>query len=527
MKVLLAQKNPTVGDIDGNLKIVFETFKIDADIYAFPELFITGYPPEDLVYDESFVKKSMDVINKLKNKKPVIIGNIYKNKDKLYNAAYYICGKTIKIYKKIHLPNYSVFDEKRYFLEGTKECIINFKGNRIGVNICEDLWHIDKHSKNLKNNVDFLINISASPFYIRKIYDRLKVAKKFSNYINAPVLYVNMCGGQDEIVFDGMSFVFFKKALKIAKAFSEDVLIVEFENKKIKNIDKIIKIPTEIEEIFLALKTGLHDYVIKNSINKVVVGVSGGIDSALTVAMAVCALGKEKVIGVIMPSMYSSKDTQDDALKICKNLNIEHYIINITPIFQQIEHALNEFFSNNPERDKTLENIQSRIRGLILMAIANRIGGIVISTGNKSEISTGYCTLYGDMVGGFNLLKDVYKKNVYKLAEYVNKNAFPYEVIPKSVFGRPPTAELKPNQKDEDELLKYELLDKILEDMLEKFIPTNKLLKKYKKEDVKKVYNMLKASEFKRKQAPPGVKITKLSFGKDRRFPITNKFYPL
>jgi NAD+ synthase (glutamine-hydrolysing) len=531
LRIALAQINPCVGDLRANTdKIVFyikKAKKKGVDLIVFPELSLLGYPPEDLLLKSHFIDKNLSflkVIQKECQGIVALIGFVGRRKSKLYNSCALIQDrKIIDVYDKIFLPNYGVFDEKRYFTSGDSLSFYILKGYTFSVSICEDIWDdrfLDLF-KNKKN--DFVINISASPFHLGKISLREKTLSYASKKLNSFVFYCNLVGGQDELVFDGTSKVFSPQGqlIKYAKRFSEDLLLFDLDVKKQYPPQKI-SIKQE-EETYFALRLGLIDYVKKNGFKKVIVGVSGGIDSAVVVSLATYSLGKSKVCALIMPSCYTSKVTLRDAEMICRKLGIKYRIINIDKVFNAYIKTLKPFFKNS-RPDKTEENIQARIRGNLLMAFSNKFNYLVLNTGNKSELSCGYCTLYGDMVGGFGLLKDVPKLLVYKLAHYIN-SLEGRETIPQSVIRRAPSAELRPHQKDIDTLPPYYILDRILKLYVEKDYSLDKIVKcKFKKKLVQEVITMVDRNEYKRRQAPIGIKITPHAFGKDRRMPITNKF---
>jgi NAD+ synthase (glutamine-hydrolysing) len=531
LKVALAQINPCVGDLEGNTnKIIGYLRKArqkNADIVVFPELALTGYPPEDLLLKPHFIDKNLRCLELIKNDcKDIVavVGFIDKDKDKIYNSCALIQEQKLKdIYHKIYLPNYGVFDEKRYFDHGDSLSFCNFKNYKFSLSICEDIWK-EKFVYFLRNTgLRFVINISASPFYLGKISLREKKLSSAAKEAAAFVLYCNLVGGQDELVFDGTSMIFSPQGelLKCAKRFSEDFLIFTFNEKRSYPNEEISV--NEEEEAFSALSLGLYDYVKKNGFKKVIVGVSGGIDSAVVLSLAVLALGKDNVFGLIMPSHYTSKGTFNDAKKICDSLGVSHCVVDIEEMLRSYDRALKPYFKNK-KQDKTEENLQARVRGNILMAFSNKFGYLVLNTGNKSELSTGYCTLYGDMVGGFGMLKDVPKMLVYKLAHYINK-IMNKRIIPLSAIARAPSAELKSNQKDEDTLPPYRLLDPVLKLYVEDDNSLGNIIKMgFKRSLVKKIISMVDSSEYKRRQAPIGIKITPRAFGKDRRMPITNKF---
>ncbi len=531
LKIAIAQINPSVGDLEQNsAKIINQIIlaqKNNADIVVFPELSISGYPPEDLLFKPRFIKKNLECLERIKKQTKgifALVGFVDKRKENLYNACAVLSDtKLIDIYHKIFLPNYGVFDEKRYFLAGDRIPLYEFKGYRFGLSICEDIWE-DKYLAFFKHKkLDFLINISASPFHLGKLTLRQKILARASRKLNCFIIYSNLVGGQDELVFDGFSQVYSPagRPIHCAKRFAEDFSIFFLE--KNKEYPSISYSFSEEEELFSSLSLGLQDYLKKNGFKKVIVGVSGGIDSAVVVSLATISLGKDKVCSLIMPSPYTSKETLNDAKRICKSLGIQYYLLDIERIFKAYLSTLKPYFLNKSP-DKAEENIQARIRGNLLMAFSNKFGYLVLNTGNKSEVSCGYCTLYGDTVGGFGLLKDLYKLQVYKLAHYINR-IMAKEIIPKSVLKRAPSAELKPNQKDSDTLPKYSLLDPILKLYIEENLSWEEIIKRgYQKELVTKIIRMVDKNEYKRRQSPLGVKISKLAFGRDRRIPITNKF---
>ena len=528
VKIAIGQINTTVGDLKGNkdkiLSCVEAASGKGADLIAFPELSITGYPPEDLLLKPYFIKENIKCLEEIAGRIRgiiAVIGFVDEKNGAIYNSAAVIHDKKIVYtYHKMHLPNYGVFDEKRYFKPGTGNKSIKIKDIRFGVNICEDMWVKDEGLK--VKGAQFLVNISASPYHTGKIKEREKIIGDKAKKLRMPVVYCNLVGGQDELVFDGRSALFGKdgKIIAEAGAFREDLLIFDLASGKTSR--KIKPIPGD-EEIYSALVLGVKDYLRKNNFVKAALGLSGGIDSALVACIAKDALGRGNVLGLSMPSRYSSQDTQKDSEIIAKNLGIKFKKAPIDNIFASYLDALGVHLKGM-EPDITEENIQARIRGNILMAFSNKFGYLVLNTGNKSETSAGYCTLYGDMAGGFSVIKDVPKRLVYDLAGYVNKREGK-DIIPKSVFRRAPTAELRPDQKDQDTLPPYDFLDMVIDLYVEKNKSFREIVKKSGHEDiVRKVLSMIDSSEYKRRQAPPGVKITPMAFGKDRRMPITNKF---
>ena len=540
MRIALAQINPTVGDLKGNRKKILEFVHRakgqEADIIAFPELALCGYPPEDLLLKEHFVRDNLKILQSLvKEIKGItaIIGYVdCDQKKNLYNAAAIIAdGKIKDVYHKNALPNYGVFDEKRYFQSKAKPQVFSIAGIKAAVNICEDIWvergiYLDQVKKGAK----VLINISSSPYDVDKLAKRGKLLKLRARQTKAYFCYVNLVGGQDELVFDGNSMVVSPqgRVMAMAKSFEEDLLVVDLpvgnkDNKK--SLPVSSRSPVNfVEEMYKALVLATRDYIEKNGFKKVLIGLSGGIDSALVAAIAVDAIGKDNVVGVSMPSRYSSTATCADAKQMAENLRIQFKEIPIEEIVHGYDKALEKEFKEL-EPNIAEENIQARIRGNILMALSNKFGWLVLTTGNKSEFAVGYCTLYGDMSGGYAVIKDVFKTKVYELARWRNSQG--QDIIPQSVIDRAPTAELRENQKDQDSLPEYALLDKILADYVDQHKSPAQLVKKYNKEVVEKVMRLVDCSEYKRRQAAPGVKITQRAFGKDWRLPITNRYKKL
>jgi len=570
LAICLGQINPVVGDMPGNtLKIIDCIDKArtkGADMVVLPELSLCGYPPEDLLLKPYFIKENQrHLLRVIKATKEilVILGFPYSEKGNLYNAAALINNrKLIDVYKKVHLPNYGVFDERRYFTPG-ESCPVLQVGNRfkIGVSICEDIWHANGPQKiqSKLGGARVLVNISASPYHAGKVMEREKLLQTIARENHVYVCYCNLIGGQDELVFDGGSLVYDDKGKLLARAkqFAEDFLLVmiNIDGKQVKDVrtrseasfdlpgaslktiiidnfrkkpqsfssNRIEKQGDTIDEIYGALLLGLKDYVDKNHFTKAVLGLSGGIDSAVTAALAVAALGKENLVALTMPSRYSSPGSKRDARRVASNLNVKLITLPIDKVCREYLSLLRECFKGKKE-DVTEENIQARVRGNLLMALSNKFGWLVITTGNKSEVSTGYCTLYGDMAGGFSILKDVPKGLVYKLAKYVNKRAR-QDIFPRSILQRVPSAELKRRQNDLEVLPPYPVLDKIMDLYVMKDMSFPQIIRKgYKRQTVSQVIQMIDKNEYKRKQAPPGIKITPKAFGKDRRMPITNAF---
>ena len=544
MKILLAQLNNIVGDIKGNtskaLEILNKAKEESIDLVVFSELFLSGYPPEDLVLKRSFIKKcriSLDELTEFTNKKNLgfLIGLPILEDSNLYNAAALVDnGKVIGFSKKINLPNYSVFDEKRVFSKGKNSKTFNFRGTEIGIPICEDIWEKDVCKDLKKQGCDLLISPNGSPFDKYKIDQRKKIITERVSEIKTALIYVNQVGGQDELVFDGNSLAINpnKEFVFEAPAWEESLNVLEFDEKNKVLVSQSSKkeMCSDIENIYLATVIGLRDYVEKNSFPGVILGLSGGIDSALCAVIAVDALGEERVSSFMLPSIYTSDESFTDSKECAKRLGISLETISIEKTFESINLSLEKTFKGYSE-DITEENLQSRIRGTLLMAVSNKKGQMLLTTGNKSEVSVGYSTLYGDMNGGFNPIKDIYKTEVYELAKWRNTNipnnvyGKNKDIIPIEIITKEPTAELRENQKDSDSLPSYEELDKILEGLVEYELSTKELEEKgFALESIKKVENLLYISEYKRRQSAPGVKISLRNFGRDRRYPITNKF---
>jgi NAD+ synthase (glutamine-hydrolysing) len=572
LRIGLCQINTTVGDIDGNTRKILDYIargkRMGADLLAFPEMAITGYPPEDLLLMPKFIEANLKAVKRIAQATSSItalVGFVDKDGD-IYNAAALLHnGRMIDAYYKTFLPNYGVFDEDRYFNAGKENFIFTLKSTPIGPSICEDLWYPGDpiRTQALHGGAELIVNISSSPYHAGKSAFREKMISTRASDNLAIVAYCNLVGGQDELVFDGGSVIFDQTGNLIArgKQFEEDLILADLdmeavfrmrlhdprirrerlaiEEKSLMKIDlpnhshpvrKRPPIPKRenkpldrLAELYAALVLGTGDYVRKNGFQTVLIGLSGGIDSALTAAIAVDAMGKKGVVGVAMPSQYSSKGSLEDSQLLAKRLGIRLLNIPITEIFQAYLKTLSPSFKGlKPE--VTEENIQARIRGNILMALSNKFGWLVLTTGNKSEMSVGYCTLYGDMAGGLAVLKDVPKTLVYELAKYKNKIEGK-DIIPKNVFVKPPSAELRPNQKDEDSLPPYPILDPILKAYVEEDKGLEEIAKMgFKERMIKEVIQMVDRNEYKRRQSPPGVKITHRALGKDRRLPVTNKY---
>jgi NAD+ synthase (glutamine-hydrolysing) len=585
VRIALCQINPTVGDLEGNaakiIEFIHNAGKYAPDIIVFPELAITGYPPEDLLLKPQFIKDNLTALDNIREKVEdmVAVVGFVDRKDDIYNAAAVISSKKIvDVYHKIHLPNYGVFDEFRYFQAGSRYPIYLIDDIAFGVNICEDIWNPEGPATiQALAGAEFIININASPYTMGKYCFREKMLSTRASDSSVIVAYLNAVGGQDELVFDGRSFVIDQNGdiIAAAKQFEEDMIIVDLDldavfmkrlhdprrrqqvialqKEKVERItivrqsrrtteQKIRRAEVKDfrasalshcrtvalshcleEEVYNALVLGTRDYVHKNGLKKVCIGLSGGVDSALVAVIAADAIGGDNVEGIFMPSPYTSKESREDVFELSNNLNIKVTELPIDSVYMSYLDALKPEFRDLPF-DTTEENIQARIRGNILMAFSNKFGWLVLTTGNKSEMSVGYATLYGDMAGGFAVIKDVPKTLIYKICKWKN-NMAGKAVIPERVLWKEPSAELRPDQKDTDTLPPYEVLDPILKAYVEEDRSFDEIVHLgCEVECAKKVIKMIDTSEYKRRQSPPGIKITPRAFGKDRRFPITNKY---
>ncbi|HCC69259.1 MAG TPA: NAD+ synthase [Nitrospiraceae bacterium] len=566
----LAQINPVVGDLSENVKKIISYIKkskaLKADLVAFPELAITGYPPEDLLLKPQFIKDNIDALDRVRvaTKGITAVVGFVDIKDDIFNAAAILSNeRLIDVYHKMYLPNYGVFDEYRYFQAGTRYPIYDIHGRNVGVNICEDIWYPGGPTGvQALAGAEVIVNINASPYHIGRALLREKMLSTRASDNSVIITYINTVGGQDELVFDGGSLVIDQGGNTIAKGeqFKEDLIVVDLNIDAVimsrlhdprrrqealaleeRLVDKILipapsrpkhkpKLPkrketelSPVEEIYSALVLGTKDYVEKNRFTGVIIGLSGGIDSSLVASIAVDALGKANVRGLFMPSPYTTQESYEDTYSLAKNLGIEIIEIPITEIFETYLKILAKDFKGL-RKDTTEENLQARIRGNLLMAFSNKFGWLVLTTGNKSEMSVGYATLYGDMAGGFAVIKDVPKTMAYKLCEWRNKKQGK-DIIPERVLYKEPTAELKPGQKDSDVLPPYQVLDPILKAYVEDDRSFDEIINMgCDVECAQKVIMMIDRSEYKRRQAPPGIKITSRAFGRDRRFPITNHY---
>lgn len=581
LRIGLAQINCHVGALPQNVqkikKFMRQAAERDVDLLAFPELAVCGYPPEDLLYSSAFVSDAREALNEVAEAQAdfpdltVLVGCLDRGEGRLYNGAAVLnSGRVLDIYHKHLLPNYGVFDEKRYFSPGEKCLVVLVRGVWVGVSICEDIWHREGPPglEVATGGAEVVVNLNASPYHVGKAAERLDLLSRWASDFRCPVAYVNLVGGQDELVFDGRSLILTESGEVAASAAycAEDLLIADIDADQVQElrrakgpaapskegapledrlktrIEKLVVSedvsrrrpeplpgisppPGRSEEALPVIVLGVRDYVRKNGFSQVVLGLSGGIDSALTAAVAVEALGPEKVVSVFLPSRFTSAASLEDAAKLCENLGMRMLTIPIEPVFRSYLALLEEALEGT-DHDVTEQNLQARIRGDILMALSNRHGWLLLSTGNKSEMSVGYTTLYGDMSGGFAVLKDVSKTLVYELSRHINERGG-QEVIPARVLSRAPSAELGPDQKDSDSLPDYSVLDPIVRAYVEEELSAAEIISSgYDREIVLRVIEMIDGSEYKRRQAPPGVKITRRAFGKDRRLPITNGYHP-
>lgn len=552
LTIALAQLNFTVGALEENKAKIIEAYdRAEArgtDLVIFSECSIIGYPPEDLVLRPSFQQEAMTIAKELaeytKDKEcGLLCGGIFRIGDSLHNSALLMYhGEIVHIASKYKLPNYGVFDEYRTFSQGIIPRVFNFKGVNLGILICEDIWDSKLSQTLAKQDADIIVTLNASPYEKNKQHLRYKIVKQNVRQSGLPLIYVNQVGGQDELVFEGHSFVMNnqEEIASLLPAWNEHIGYTQWynetakgwscKNSVVKPSDHKNPLQDDYESTYLALVTGLRDYINKNGFPGIVIGMSGGIDSALSAAIAVDAIGADKVTCIMMPTEFTSEESINDATECCNKLGIEIKTISIQPTLETLRTTLEPFITER-ENDTTDENLQARLRGNILMAVSNNTGQMVLTTGNKSEMAVGYATLYGDMCGGFSVLKDLFKTEVIALCRYRN-HTFPLigkgpksDVIPENIIVKPPTAELRENQKDSDSLPPYDILDDILRYLIEEECSQEAIIRKgHGTQTVQKIAKLVYFSEYKRRQSPPGVKVSGLSFGKDRRYPITNKF---
>lgn len=588
LRAAIAQINTTVGDLAGNRDLILEAYHqavaAGARLIVFPELTLTGYPPEDLLLKPSFIEDSQTALEQLLpqvREAMMVVGFAEPTEEGPANSAAVIAGgRLIDVYRKCTLPNYGVFDEKRYFLPGDQAPVYEIGPWRLAVNICEDLW-VEDGVPDLQagaGRANLMVNLSASPYHSHKGAYREELIRYQARRLHCPILYANLTGGQDELVFDGQSLAVDHHGKIIARGpqFASHLMLIDLpvpgENGSGPNADSglsdemplpICEITPELvqtpiadidftllakgselpagavtlgevhgmfgdeEEIYQALILGLRDYVHKNGFKGVVIGLSGGIDSALTAAIAGDALGADGVIGISMPSQYSSETSKQGARDLAANMGCHFHEIPITGLFESMLCQLRDPLLGGNPPDVTEENIQARLRGTILMAFSNRLGNLVLATGNKSEIAVGYCTLYGDMVGGYSVLKDLLKTQVYRLARWRNRQSHDKPVIPEDTIVRPPSAELRPDQKDSDSLPEYDLLDPLITAMVEEERSPGELIREgFDEATVIRIFGLIQGNEYKRRQGAPGIKITPRAFGRDRRYPLTNRYRP-
>ena len=534
LRIALAQFDLLVGDVQGNLSRVVQTARaqhaLGADLAVFPELALSGYPPEDLLFHRGFRHQIDSALEEIRRQLPcgsLVVGYPEYTRFGIYNAAALICeGRVAAVHRKAELPNYKVFDEKRYFRAGAQPTVVQCKGFRIGLLICEDIWEPQPAELARAEGAELLLVINASPYERHR--QRAREANVRSRVADSgmPVVYVNMVGGQDELIFDGNSFVMDADGHVVMRAppFQEGVYDIEFRREGGRAVPVPGEVALELTEeasVYSALVLGVRDYVNKHGFPGVVMGLSGGVDSALTLAIAVDALGASRVQAVMMPSRYTSEMSLEDAAGQARSLGVKYSVLSIEGMFGATLAALAEEFAGLPA-DAAEENIQSRCRMLLLMGLSNKTGRMLLTTGNKSEMAVGYATLYGDMAGGFAPIKDCSKLLVYRLAAYRNGLG---RVIPQRVIDRPPSAELRPGQKDSDALPPYEVLDPILEAFIEEDLSVDELAARgFDRTTVGKVLDLVKRNEYKRRQAPPGVRVSRRAFGRDWRYPITNGY---
>lgn len=535
-KIALAQFSPHIGNVEANAQKMIEQAnqakKQNADLIVFPELSLIGYPAEDLLIRPSLAKRTQKGFEQLSQVKDIVMvfGFVNQTKDgERYNAAAVMKdGQVLGIYNKQNLPHYGIFDEKRYFNEGHQHLVFEYLGHKFGVLICEDVWSLNTVHQLSQLNVDTILVLNASPYEVGKPQHRVATMRKLAKQLNINLAYINQVGGQDDLIFDGTSFVINQDgevALQ-APSFQEELYYTEYlaEQKTFKVVESTPALDT-MAEIYQGLVLATRDYVQRSGFPGVILGLSGGIDSALTLAIAVDAIGADKVQAVMMPYTYTAPMSVEDAAAQAKSMGVTFGIAEIHPIVNSFMQTLYPFFGNSPA-DTTEENLQARTRGTLLMGLSNKFGNLVLATGNKSEISVGYCTLYGDMVGGYSVLKDVYKTIVFELAKYRNSIS-ETPVIPERVITRPPSAELRPDQKDQDSLPPYDILDAILYAYIEEDMSQDDIITKgFEKEVVEKIICLVDRNEYKRRQGAIGPRISSRAFSRERRYPIVNGWTP-
>ncbi len=533
LRIAIAQINATVGDFAGNSARIVEYAESarqqGADLVLTPELALSGYPPEDLLLRPDFCaacEQELDALASRLQGIPVLVGHPERRGDRCFNAATLISdGARLATYYKQRLPSYEVFDEERYFDSGDGPCVITLKGVRCGVNICADVWEAGAADRARDAGAEVLLVLNASPYHIGKQQRRTEVLRERIASTRLPVVYANLAGGQDELVFDGGSFVLDSKGTLRCRLpqFEEALGMVDFVDGE-PRATTVTHSPCLEAEIYQALVLGVRDYLGKNNFPGAIIGLSGGIDSALTLCIAVDALGAERVRAVMMPSPYTAELSLSEAREMVRRVGVRYDEIPIEPAMRTLDAMLAPQFAGLPS-DITEENLQARIRGMLLMALSNKTGSLVLTTGNKSEMAVGYCTLYGDMAGGFAVIKDLSKTLVYRLSRWRNTVS---HAIPERIITRPPSAELKPGQTDQDSLPPYDVLDAIVEAYMEKDLSPRAIIATgYAEADVRRIVHLLKVSEYKRRQAPVGIRVTQRGFGKDWRYPITNRYRDL
>ena len=531
-KIALAQFSPHIGNLEANaqkmLEQANEAKKQNADLIIFPELSSIGYPAEDLLLRPSLTKRTQQVFEQLKTVKDIVMvfGFVNQTEDgQRYNAAAVMKdGQVLGVYNKQNLPNYSVFDEKRYFTEGHQHLVFEYLGHKFGVLICEDVWSLSTVQQLAQLNVETALVLNASPYEVGKPQHRVETMSALAKQMNLNLVYANQVGGQDDLIFDGTSFVIAKNGSVVlqAESFKESLYFAEYEaEQQAFNANALPPALDTMAEIYQSLVMATRDYVQRSGFPGVILGLSGGIDSALTLAIAADAIGADKVQAVMMPYTYTAQISVEDAAEQAKSMGVTFGIAEINPIVNSFMQTLYPFFGNSPA-DATEENLQARARGTLLMGLSNKFGNLVLSTGNKSELAVGYCTLYGDMVGGFSVLKDVYKTIVFELAKYRNSIS-DKPVIPERVITRPPSAELRPDQKDQDSLPPYDVLDAILYAYIEEDMSQDDIIAKgFDAEVVAKVIRLVDFNEYKRRQGAIGPRISSRAFSRERRYPIMN-----